>query len=299
MNSCAIVRRIGVAFLLGLFVAVATGCAGARSRYNSSVVDYLYPDKKDPVAQSTIPVLQLPMRVGVAFVPASEDSPYRRGLFERRQTTEFALTEARKSQLMEQVAGHFRNLDYIKSIEIIPSAYLTPRGSFANLDQVRSMYGIDAIALLSYDQTQFTDQDIFSVTYWTIVGAYVIPGEKNDTHTMVDAVVMHIPSQKMLFRAPGISHIKGRSTPVNLSEELRTDSDRGFDEAVKTMIGNLDQQLVAFQERVKTAPQEYEIVRAEGYKGGGGRGGGALDAWLAIFVALLIVGGWLWSRLPR
>jgi rhombotail lipoprotein len=298
MNACAVVRRIGVALLLGLLVAAATGCAGARSRYNSSVVDYLYPDKKDPVAQSAIPVLHLPMRVGIAFVPASEDPSYRSGLFERGRATQFALTEARKSQLMEQVAGHFRSLDFIKSIEIIPSAYLTPRGSFANLDQVRSMYGIDAIGLLSYDQTQFTDQDVFSVTYWTIVGAYVIPGEKNDTHTMVDAVVMHIPSQKMLFRAPGISHIKGRSTPVNLSEELRTDSDRGFEEAVKAMITNLDQQLTVFQERVKSAPQEYEIVRAAGYKGGG-RGGGALNEWLAIFLTLLMVGGWFWSRPPR
>ena len=119
----------------------------------------------------------------------------------------------------------------------------------------------------------------------------MVPGEKNDTHTMVDAVVVHIPSQKMLFRAPGISHIKGRSTPVNLSEELRGDSDKGFNEAVKAMTANLDQQLALFQERVKKSPQEYEIVRAEGYKGGGG-----LDAPVAILIGLLMAGGWSWSR---
>jgi len=97
--------------------------------------------------------------------------------------------------------------------------------------------------LLSYDQTQFTEEGLASITYWTIVGAYIIPGEKNDTHTMVDAAVYDIQSRKMLFRAPGISHIKGLSTPVNLNEELRDDSIEGFKEASVDVIKNLDLQL--------------------------------------------------------
>ena len=36
---------------------------------------------------------------------------------------------------------------------------------------------------------QFTDEGLASFAYWTIIGAYIIPGEKNDTHTMLDAVV--------------------------------------------------------------------------------------------------------------
>jgi len=282
-----------MALAIVFFVAVSSGCA-TRSRYNTSVVDYLYPNQRNAVAESTIPVLQLPMRVGIAFVPANHDTAYRSGILERRQPADFTLTEARKTQLMQQIANHFKTLDFIASIEVIPSIYLTPQGGFANLDQVRSMYGIDAVALISYDQAQFTDQDIFSVTYWTIVGAYVIPGEKNDTHTMVDAVVMHIPSRKMLFRAPGTSHIKGRATPVNLSEELRIDSDRGFNEAVVAMTTNLDQQLVAFQERVKSSPKDYQVVRAEGTTGGG-----SSDPLLAVGLALLLAAGWSWSRRRR
>ncbi|MGH8679683.1 MAG: rhombotarget lipoprotein [Burkholderiales bacterium] len=279
--------RITVYLVLGLVLAAALGCAGTRTRHNTSVVDYLYPQKKDPIADTGVPVLSLPMRVGIAFVPETH-ARQGGGLW---QPSGFSLTEKKKTELMEQVAAHFKQPDFIKSIEIIPSAYLTPQGSFANLDQIRTMYGTDAIVLVSYDQTQFTDEGMLSITYWTIVGAYVVPGEKNDTHTMVDAVVVHAPSRKMLFRAPGISHVKGRATLVNLSEELRADSDKGFTVAVGNMIKNLDQQLVLFQEKVKSAPEEYKVVRESGQ-----RGGGALDALTAALIALIMAGGLWWSR---
>lgn len=164
------------------------------------------------------------------------------------------------------------------------------RGSFANLDQIRTMYGVDAIALLSYDQVQFTDEGMLSLTYWTIVGAYVVPGEKNDTHTMLDAVVYDIKSRKMLFRAPGTNHIKGKTTLVNLSEGLRANSEEGFNEAAREMITNLDQQLANFTDKVKERPDEYKVVHSPGFTGRG-----SLDLiTLAMIVAL---GGYfLWMR---
>jgi len=191
---------------------------------------------------------------------------------------------------MQEVANYFKKYPFVKEIEIIPSAYLRPRGSFTNLDQIRTMYGVDVIALLSYDQVQFTDQGTLSITYWTVVGAYVVPGEKNDTHTMLDAVIYDIKSKKMLFRAPGTSHIKGSATPVNLSEQLRADSDKGFTEAEKEMIINLDEQLALFKEKVKERPAEYQVVRTPGYTGGGSFDPSAL-------MLLLGLGGYfLWMR---
>lgn len=265
--------------LMSLVLAVASGCAGMRGQHTTtSVVDYLYPNaKNEPIAEQGIPVLSLPMRVGIAFVP------------ERSGST---LTEAKKTELLEKVAANFRKLDFIKSIEIIPSAYLTPQGGFPNLDQIRTMHGIEAIALVSYDQKQFTDEGIASIVYWTIVGAYVVPGEKNSTYTMVDSVIMHIPSRKMLFRAPGTSQIKGYSTPVNLSEKLRSDSEQGFNLAVDKMIPNLEQQLAAFQEKVKASPEEYKVVHADS----NARGGGAFDAVTALLIGALLAGGAWWSR---
>ncbi len=47
-----------------------------------------------------------------------------------------------------------------------------------------------------YDQVQFTGEGLLSLTYWTIVGAYLVPGEKNETKTMLDAAVFYIASRR-------------------------------------------------------------------------------------------------------
>jgi len=265
--------RIFLLFLLPL-VALFTlsGCATRSTHHSSSVVNYLYPDKSEPVETSQIPTLALPLRVGVAFVPETSGRNY-------------GFTEKEKARLLKEVSDNFRKYDFVKSIEILPSAYLVPKGSFSNLDQIRTMYGIDIIALVSYDQTQFTDEGLASISYWTLIGAYIVPGEKNDTHTMVDAAVYDIKSRKMLFRAPGSSHIKGRATPVNLSEELRQDSLEGFNAASRELVKNLDAELSRFREKVKEAPQEYKIVHRSGYGGGG-----SLD-FLSLLALLVLAAG--------
>lgn len=244
--------------LFVLMVCIAfNGCVyQTKMHHSSSVYEYLYSDEEGHVENPGIPSLSLPLRVGVAFVPEVED---------RYQT----LTEKDKMELMNEVKKHFKKYEFVKDIELIPSAYLSEKGGFANLDQIRTMHGIDVITLLSYDQTQFTDEGIASITYWTIIGAYIVPGEKNDTHTMVDAAVYDIKSRKMLFRAPGVSYIKGLATPVNQTEELRTDRLKGFQEASADAVKNLDIQLELFKEKIKEMPEEYKIVHKSGYTGGG------------------------------
>lgn len=278
MNIYSVPFRAIACLLIGLAIAATSGCVTQPSRKTTSIVDYLYPEAREPVVEQGIPVLTLPMRIGVAFVP---EGPGRDAV---------VLTEARKRQLLDEVAGHFRSRDFVRTIEVIPSAYLRPQGGFQNLDQLRTMYGVDVVALVSYDQAQFTDEDFRSLAYWTIIGAYVVRGEKNSTHTMVDAVIIDIPSRKMLFRAPGTSLVKGTATPVNLTEQLRRDADRGFEEAVTEMIGNLDRELVAFQERVKQSPEEYRVVKTGDY-----RGGGALGPWSGLLFALLLGAGSWWA----
>jgi rhombotail lipoprotein len=256
--------------LLSLFLA---GCAGQQTRAHSSVVDYLYPRQSNVVVQPSTPVLNLPLKVGIAFVP--EQSAQRGGInLWAGVSASAALTEEKKTELLDKVAEHFRKYEFVSEIEVIPSAYLTPGGGFANLDQIRTMYGVDVIALVSYDQVQFTDEGLLSLTYWTLVGAYIVSGEKNDTSTMMDTAVYDIASRKMLFRAPGTSNVKGRSTPVNLSEELRADSLKSFEEAAGKMTANLDTQLTNFKEKIKNQPEQVTIVHRPGYSGGGGAFGG-------------------------
>jgi rhombotail lipoprotein len=256
-----------VVFVMGaLAIAVGSGCAafsGNAQRRSSSVMDYLYPRDTEHVDTPSLPTLSLPLRVGIAFVPEAQAKGH--------DSTPFS--EEQKLALAKQISDDFRKYPFVGAIELIPSAYLTSKGSFANLDQVRSMFGVDVIALLSYDQVQFTDEGMLSMTYWTIVGAYVIRGEKNDTKTMMDAVVYDIPSRKLLFRVPGTSQIKGSATPINLTEQRRRDGGRGFEVAATNLVANLQEQLELFKERVKSSPEEYKVVHKPGYTGGAALGG--------------------------
>ncbi len=264
--------------LVLLAIILLTGCVGQQMRTKSSVVDYLYPEEKATSIQPSIPRLTLPAKVGIAFVPGSTQASSHH-VWAGRVNVE-SLTEREKMQLLDKVAAHFKKYDFVTSIEVIPSSYLTPRGSFANLDQIKTMYGIDIIALVSHDQVQFIDAGMLSLSYWTLVGAYVVAGEKNDTSTLMDTAVYDIDSRKMLFRAPGMSQVKGSSTPINLSEELRADATQGFREATEDMVRNLDLQLARFREKIKEQPEEYKIVH---------RGGGGSAGWLLGILLLALV----------
>ncbi len=274
-------RILRYILILCLLVA-ATGCGvfhKAKHR-SSSVVEYLYPDRQMRAAEIEPGVarLSLPLKVGIAFVPGNTTRPW-------------ALTENDKLSLMKQVAQRFESHKFVDAIELIPSAYLRRRGSFANLDQIQAMYGVDVIALLAYDQTQFTDAGVTSLAYWTIVGAYIVPGEKNATHTMIDATVYDIASRRLLFRAPGIDYIDSRATPVNLSEQLRQDSRMGLQKASEDLVQNLEQQLEQFKQKVKHSPDQYEIEQAQGHGGAG-----AFGPWLLLLGLLGLFVRYLNSR---
>jgi rhombotail lipoprotein len=280
--------RRKIAGLVALIIAsvIIAGCA-TSGHYSSSIVQYLYPEQSEPVESPEIPVLSLPLKVGIAFVPGARENRIRYGPANLSNAS--ALNEKEKILLMQEVSNHFKKYEFVKSIDLIPSAYLKPKGSFANLDQIRTMFGVDVIALLSYDQSQFVDEGFSTISYWTIVGAYMIKGEKNDTNTMLDAAVFDIRSRKMLFRAPGLGHIKSKATPVNLSEQIRLDSIESFREASKDLIINLDEQLEVFRNKIKESPKEFKVIHKPGYTGGG-----SFDISFIFFV-LFIGGYYIWN----
>jgi rhombotail lipoprotein len=269
-------HRIIFRSLWWLLIFSLAGCSGlygkSKSHYASSTVEYLYPNR-EVIEAPSIPLLSLPIAVGVAFVPDSGSL-----------SNQSRLSEKDKFDLMNRIASEFKSLDFVKKIEIIPSAYLTGGGGFTNLDQIKTMYGIDVIALLSFDQVQHTDEGFLSLSYWTIVGAYIIRGEKNDTNTMIDAAVYDIASRKMLFRAPGTDHIKSSATLVNLSEKLREDSLQGFHKAADDLVGNVREELDRFKANVREKPEEYVVQYKPGYKGGAAMDGIAVLILLGLTV---------------
>lgn len=253
--------------LIGAILISLCSCATQQTGSRSSIVNYLYPDTATPQTEPDIPKLVLPLRMGIAFVPVTSKSRNSNAIpwVEVQANT---LTENHKISIMEKIAANFSQQPFVEHIEIIPSAYLTAGGSFSNLAQLRTMFNIDVIALVSYDQVQFTDDSKLSLSYWTLVGAYLVSGQKNDSNTLMDTAVYAIESRKLLFRAPGTSQIKGRSTPVDLQQELRQDSLQGFMQASDNMTHNLALELERFKQRLKQHPQEVTITHRKGYSGG-------------------------------
>lgn len=138
--------------LLASSTLLFTGCIShwnSNRHQASSVVQFLYPGKDQPFIQPSIPTLRLPLRVGIAFVPSGRDPSQARAVNSN-------FTEAQKSQLMRDVAAKFRALPFVQSIDLVPTTYLRPGGGFENLDQLRTLMGIDVVALIAYDQSQLT-----------------------------------------------------------------------------------------------------------------------------------------------
>ncbi|MDN5864604.1 MAG: rhombotarget lipoprotein [Gammaproteobacteria bacterium] len=263
-----------------------TACAGTRvHETSSSVVQFLYPEgapasvKEGPVA------LTLPVSVGIAFVPPGKSLARIHG---RTHTIGRGISAVEQQALLKKVAAHFEQYKFIKQIKIIPQTYLAPAGGWNNVSALAKMFGVGIIALVSYDQVQTTSENAWSITYWTIIGAYLIPAEENSTSTFVDTTVFDTTTHQLLFRAPGISRISGHSTPIGQSGAINEQSQAGYQKAVDKMIVNLDQALDQFKDEVKDNPEAYEVkYRDKNHATGSGTlGMGAL----ALLLALLAIG---------
>lgn len=279
------VPRVTALVVLAVLLIIAfTGCSmpSRSSHKSSSIVQFLYPEDDRPLVEAQIPTLRLPLRVGVAFAPSPN---FHRGGFNQDSP------EARKQTLLDEVAEQFRSLPFVDSIEVVPSSYLRQGGGFENLDQIKSLLGVDVIALIAYDQAQASIDDEASIIYWTIIGSYIFPTRKNETHTLMEAVVYDIGSRSLLFRAPGVSSIQDRNTLVGSRDELRTDSANGFVTASQDLSANLQQQLTEFKVRLRENPTAANIEHRPGYTGAG-----SFEGWFAGGLVLLGLAHWARNR---
>jgi rhombotail lipoprotein len=265
--------RIAVAVAAVLLAGCASLWVGPQQRQgiSSSLVDFLYPKGEVPPPQDgVIPTLAIPLRVGLAFVPG-------------RDPATPGLSELRKNELLGRVKAAFDGREFIREIVVVPDAYLRSGKGFGTIDQVARLYGLDVIALVSYDQVVHTEDTRASLLYWTIVGAYFVKGSKNDVQTFVDAAVFDVRTRKLLFRAPGIDRLEARTTLVESPEQTRRAREASFDNAIAAMTTNLDKELASFRERIK-ADKSVAIVQRTG------GGGGAVGAWVLAAAALLALG---------
>ena len=241
------------------------GPGAVRDGVSSSLVDYLYPKGEVPPEQThEIPNLELPLRVGIAFVPNLQQVP------------DAAISEAKKTELLDNVKKAFVDLDYIDRIEVIPDTYLRSSKGLDGMQQVARLYGVDVMALVSYDQVSASDDRKSSILYWTIVGAYVIKGTSNEVQTFVDTAVFDVKTKKLLFRAPGSDSLQVNSTAIESIEAVRSGRTESFSAAVGDMTGNLLAELNSFEQQLEQNPELVQLSWADSGSGGGAGSFGVL-----------------------
>lgn len=251
--------------LLAALCLIAGGCATPETiQRRSSLTAYLGAGEAPPAAEATGPArLQLPLRLGIAFVP--NESTERKGHSGLGEGPSGLMSPDQEILQQQKVAEVFQAKPWTATFKVIPSHYLTRNGGFADLDQVARTFGVEVVALVSVDQVQFSSPRWYSWTYWTLVGAYMVKGDKNDTTTLVDAAVYHVPSRTFLFRAGGVGTAKGSSTWSGREAAFRQQAQESLSLAMTQLSTSLDQGVATFkQDLLKGARKDVLLVDKAG-----------------------------------
>ncbi len=270
------------AVLLGLVSLALAGCVtlvcmpncNTRVHNSSSLVDFLYPDGHLPPPATVAPQLRIPLRVGLGFLPSANAQVA-------------GLDEAHQEVLLERIRQRFASRKFVTDIVLIPDYYLRGGRGYAGLNGVQRLYGVDVIALVSFDQETHLDENRWSLAYLTIVGAYVVKGDRHDVSTLVDLAVVDPQSRQLILRAGGTDVRHGNATLIDAARETRAANITGFDAATDQMIEHFDAALAKFEADVRsgTAPIRVVSKNTVGNPGGGGALGGGFIGLLLLAVA--------------
>jgi rhombotail lipoprotein len=261
---------VGVGLLL-------SGCAdlgSSHSRNSSSLVEFLYPRGSAPPRQNAIPQLRIPLRVGLTFLPSNDFA------------TTSGLDAAHQEALLERIRQRFSSRKFVAEIVVIPDYYLKGRSGFEGLEGVQRLYGVDLMALVSYDQVVHTGENNWSLGYLTIVGAYVLKGSRHDVSTLVDLAVVDPVSRSLVLRAGGTDTSHGNTTLIDAERETRGAAADGYSAATDQMIEHFDAALTKFESDVRSGNAAVQVV----HKNDAGRsGGGGALGWPFILALLALI----------
>ncbi|MBK6852608.1 MAG: rhombotarget lipoprotein [Burkholderiales bacterium] len=244
---------LGAAGLAGTLVGCAAMEKENKQRQVASVLSFLYPGKDTPEpASAQVAEIKVPFRIGVVFVP------------DEKLVADQRLPEPERQMLAGKVRDAFASYPFVSRIEAVPSLYLQPGGSFANLDRVAALLNLDVLALISYDLVQHADATGWSFLYWTGVGAYVIEGDRYDVLTAVECTVFDVKSRRLLMRAAGTARDKGEASLISFGEKARAARSKSLGIAVDQMTLALKGEVARFRE---TAPKDpmIKLVLPPGY----------------------------------
>jgi rhombotail lipoprotein len=258
----------GLVLIFGLSGCADLQCFSRCQRHtqnSTSLVEFLYPNGAVPPAQDAQPQLHLPLRVGLAFLPSNDSG--------------IGPDAAQKEALMQEIRKRFASRKFIAEIVVIPDYYLRGKRGFEGLEGVQRLYGVDLMALVSYDQVTHEDDNRWSLGYVTIVGAYILKGTRHDVSTLVDLAVVDPATRSLVLRAGGFDTRHGTVTLVDENRRLRETASEAFTAATEQMIDHFDTALTAFESDVRDGKANVKVVSNHGKPSLGG--GGAVD-WLAL-----------------
>lgn len=233
-------------------ILLAACASVGTTRQQSSLMGYLYPDGQPQPQSTAVASIKLPIRLGIILAPTVDTA--RSGYILTPRVNQ-PLSTGDQVTYLEQIATEFRSSPEFKDVEVIPSNYVVEGGGFQNLETLASMYSVDAIAVVSYDQLQTTDEGKDSFLYWTVIGAYMVDTEKNASTTFVDTAMFDVKSHKLLFHASGTSHSASSGTLANNSEEVRGASHQGFVDAFAAMATDITTNLKTFKDKLSSNDQ--------------------------------------------
>ena len=281
-------RRIG-SMTVGALAVCMTGCAalfggyeGRHHEASSPLVEFLYGNANVPPVDAEVN-LQLPIRVGVSFLPAGDSA---------------APSAVDREKVLAAIRDNFKSLPYVSEIVPIPDYYLrTAQGrvglgdGFTQIEQLSRLHRLDLFALVSYDQITDSSMNKNSLAYLTIVGAYIVRGDRHETHTLLDLAVVDPHTRSLVLRSGGTSSLGGNTTLIEAERHETAQRTRGFELATASLVDNFKRELVDFEARVKAGTAPVKVTR----QGRNGGGGGALDpVLLALLLAVSLRGARAW-----
>ncbi|MEZ5514336.1 MAG: rhombotarget lipoprotein [Steroidobacteraceae bacterium] len=270
--------------MLGLLPLVLAGCqsldamcllnCGKSHATSTTLVEFLYPDGDVPQPGES-PALRVPLRVGLTFLPPASPAG--------------ADIAVQREMLLQRIKERFIGLDYVSDIVVIPDYYLRAgavAGNFETLQRIAHLQDLDVVALASYDQVSQRDENRRALSYLTIVGAFLVRGNRNETGTLIDLAVIEPQTRTLLLRAGGTSMLVGSTTMIEQGVTLRNQQVEGFNLALADLNNHFATELATFEERVRQGTAPIRVVKRSGFGIGAV---GAVDGLFTLSLALVVL----------
>ncbi|WP_141215560.1 hypothetical protein [Hahella sp. CCB-MM4] len=162
---------------------------------------------KDSLISENKKPLVFPAAVGILMVPSNNTSMV-------PDSTLRLAAGTLKAELL-------KNSDYVNRVIVVNRSDIYEKHS---LEEIRQLYGVDILTVITYQQDQRSDRNGFSALMdFAIIPAFTVPSVKTTTTSVIEGTIVHLPSNAVIFRASGLDSRSRYMTPVATQENGRNE----------------------------------------------------------------------------